>query len=478
MATWNEPKSNYVASDEVTPQIFNELAENEKYLKEIQETKITSSEVKEATINNTQSSTRTNLTATEKLSTGFGKIRKWFADLKALAFKDTVGNSDITDVEASKVTGLHTVATSGNYSELNGKPTLGTLASKNNVTESDISGNISGSKISGAVPSSTNASNATKADKLTQTDTRDINDSPGTYMARGSGQALEFKRNTSIGLSVSDTYSQVWVIIPWGDQTGGYPVQVAHNTKGMFKRYGINSTTWSSWERYVGANDLGIANGVAQLDANGKLISAQKPSYSKSEVGLSNVDDIRQYSTSNPPPYPVVANGSYPNMSVGNSDKLGNILASQFVTSDSPLLQGVKITTIKLNQTVYSTATESQSYDLTGTMTVDQFNPQKDIFYVTAYGGNSNNYWSDMGGGWSYRMGSYSLTARLNSCWQNIGNMNATIRRSEVFFHESLKKFRVTVYPSYRFYGQSTYMAGQQMADTQVIVDLYIIKFR
>ena len=56
MAVWNEPKSNYVASDEVTPQIFNELAENEKYLKQTQDTKITSAQVKDATINNTQHS--------------------------------------------------------------------------------------------------------------------------------------------------------------------------------------------------------------------------------------------------------------------------------------------------------------------------------------------------------------------------------------------------------------------------------------
>lgn len=35
MASWNEPKSDYVASDQVLPSIFNELAENEKYLKEM-----------------------------------------------------------------------------------------------------------------------------------------------------------------------------------------------------------------------------------------------------------------------------------------------------------------------------------------------------------------------------------------------------------------------------------------------------------
>lgn len=478
MAIWNEPKSNYVASDEVTPDIFNELAENEKYLKETQDTKITSSEVKDATINNTQSSTRTNLTATEKLKTGFGKIRKWFADLKALAFKDTVGNSDITDIAASKVTGLHTVATSGSYSELNGKPTLGNLAAKDNVYDSDISGSISGSKISGTVANSASANNANRADKLKQLDTRDINDNPGTYMSSGTGQVIEFKRNSSIGLSVGDTYSQVWTIIPWPNTTGGLPVQVANNSKGMYKRHGVSATDWSDWERCISSNELGEINGVAQLDGSGKLVSAQKPSYTKTDIGLGNVDNIKQYSSSNPPPYPVVTNGSYPNMTVGNSNKLGNRPASDYLTTDSDIPQGVTINTIKINKTMYSTDSGTQSYDLTGAMTTDEFNPSKDIFYVTAYAGNSSNYQADMGGALSYRMGSYSLVARLNSCWQNVGNMNATVRRSEVTFNENTKKFRATIFPAYRFYGGSSYSQAQQIADTQVIVDLYIVKFR
>lgn len=33
----------------------------------------------------------------------------------------------------------------------------------------------------------------------------------------------------------------------------------------------------------------------------------EKPSYSKSEVGLGNVDNVKQYSASNPPPYPVTS---------------------------------------------------------------------------------------------------------------------------------------------------------------------------
>ena len=32
-----------------------------------------------------------------------------------------------------------------------------------------------------------------------------------------------------------------------------------------------------------------------------------KPSYSKSEVGLGNVDNVKQYSKDNPPPYPVTS---------------------------------------------------------------------------------------------------------------------------------------------------------------------------
>ena len=124
MAEWNEPKSNYTAGDEVLPEIFNELAENEKYLKEQSDLKITSSQVKDADISNTIYSTRVNLTANEKLQTGFAKIRRWFSDLKALAFKDTISDSDITDVSADKVTGLSNVAKTGSYNDLSNKPSI------------------------------------------------------------------------------------------------------------------------------------------------------------------------------------------------------------------------------------------------------------------------------------------------------------------------------------------------------------------
>ena len=151
MAKWNEPKNNYSAENQVTPEIFNTLAENERYL---QETKITSEQVQDAEVNSTQSASRENLGDKETVKGFFGKIRKWFADLRALAFKGTVGTNDIdntsvtaakiasnavetakikdsavTDakidsVSASKVTGLHKVATSGSYNDLTDKPSI------------------------------------------------------------------------------------------------------------------------------------------------------------------------------------------------------------------------------------------------------------------------------------------------------------------------------------------------------------------
>ena len=151
MAKWNEPKNNYSAENQVTPEIFNTLAENEKYLNE---TKITIEQVQNAEINSTQSAMRENVGDKETVKGFFGKVRKWFADLKALAFKGTVGSADIdnsavtsakiassavtsakiatsavtntkiSSVSASKVTGLAKVATSGSYNDLSDKPTI------------------------------------------------------------------------------------------------------------------------------------------------------------------------------------------------------------------------------------------------------------------------------------------------------------------------------------------------------------------
>lgn len=56
-------------------------------------------------------------------------------------------------------------------------------------------------------------------------------------------------------------------------------------------------------------NDSGFITGYTETDPTvpAWAKASSKPSYSKSEVGLSNVDNVKQYSASNPPPYPVTS---------------------------------------------------------------------------------------------------------------------------------------------------------------------------
>ncbi len=56
-------------------------------------------------------------------------------------------------------------------------------------------------------------------------------------------------------------------------------------------------------------NDKGYITGYTETDPTvpAWAKASSKPSYSKSEVGLGNVDNVKQYSASNPPPYPVTS---------------------------------------------------------------------------------------------------------------------------------------------------------------------------
>jgi hypothetical protein len=56
-------------------------------------------------------------------------------------------------------------------------------------------------------------------------------------------------------------------------------------------------------------NDKGFITDYTETDPTvpAWAKAASKPSYSKSEVGLGNVDNVKQYSASNPPPYPVTS---------------------------------------------------------------------------------------------------------------------------------------------------------------------------
>ena len=69
-------------------------------------------------------------------------------------------------------------------------------------------------------------------------------------------------------------------------------------------------------------NDSGFITGYTETDPTVPSWAKEptKPSYTKSEVGLGNVDNIKQYSANNPPPYPVT--------SVNNKTGVVNLTAS------------------------------------------------------------------------------------------------------------------------------------------------------
>jgi hypothetical protein len=118
---------------------------------------------------------------------------------------------------------------------------------------------IDASKLTGTAAVNTTGKSAS-SDKLNHADTRSVNSAPSVYMAMGAGEVCEFKNNSTIGLSVSDMYSQVLTIIRWGDSSGGYPVQYAVNSQGTYRRYGTGDSTWSTWVRMVTAAELTGAN--------------------------------------------------------------------------------------------------------------------------------------------------------------------------------------------------------------------------
>lgn len=92
---------------------------------------------KDVTATFTEASTRANIGTGEKLSVMFGKIKKWFTDLKALAFKDTVSDSDISGT----ISDNH-IASASTW---NGKADKVSGATNGDLAELDSNGNLTDS---------------------------------------------------------------------------------------------------------------------------------------------------------------------------------------------------------------------------------------------------------------------------------------------------------------------------------------------
>ena len=113
---------------------------NSHYLKILFDKKVnsTNGELKDTITTFTEAETQANIATGEKTSTIFGKIKKFFTDLKALAFKATVGTSDVDDnaVTNAKLAPMPPMTLKGNNAESTAKPTDISIASLKGMLES------------------------------------------------------------------------------------------------------------------------------------------------------------------------------------------------------------------------------------------------------------------------------------------------------------------------------------------------------
>lgn len=173
------------------------------------------------------------------------------------------------------------------------------------VNGTDING-----RIDDIVDGTTVVAKATQATRFYANDTRNDNQPPSWYQNSDNSKIsmCEFKSTSAIGADSILTDSRglciVYTIIPWGDSSGGRPIQIAvqsDTSSGIAKmamRSALNDDSWGAWKKVSTSDDIKVTSVAGKTGA---------VTLSKSDVGLSNVDNVKQYSASNPPPYPVTS---------------------------------------------------------------------------------------------------------------------------------------------------------------------------
>jgi hypothetical protein len=91
---------------------------------------------------------------------------------------------------------------------------------------------------------------------------------------------VNFKRNSTIGLSGGGTYSTVLGVFGWNDASGGAAHELAFGSNGIYSRFGIPGNDWGSFRRILTTADnpssigaepaiTGTANKVLSIQAGG-----------------------------------------------------------------------------------------------------------------------------------------------------------------------------------------------------------------
>lgn len=100
-------------------------------------------------------------------------------------------------------------------------------------------------------------------------DTRSVNTLPSTYISTYKmGSKEEFKESTAIGLAGADQFSHVITHIPWNDNSGGRPFQVAYSGTKVFTRGASNDSTWGAWYKVITGGDALTSSASAISSTN------------------------------------------------------------------------------------------------------------------------------------------------------------------------------------------------------------------
>lgn len=105
----------------------------------------------------------------------------------------------------------------------------------------DVNGDIKGNRFYGCLQG-----------QLQTMDNRNTNEIPDYYMgpSHNFGLTNEFKQNGVLGTKLSNNFCNLLTVVPWADDSGGLPVQVALDTSGFNYRMAASTEAWGSWYNF------------------------------------------------------------------------------------------------------------------------------------------------------------------------------------------------------------------------------------